>query len=302
MQTSLPDLNAILAAQNEKLLHVEQFAKGATSTVWKVKGTRHTYALKTSNGRVPLADAALDMKLRMDVSQKGGIVARPVSNGTGWMLDRFVEGAHPTRGALPKDACYTLGQTLALLHKVPVTGYGAPRVTRGQIIGTQDTALIGLAVRFTNPLPTIAALNTHPACPAMPELPAVLPPIIAEISAKTTTAQPALCHSDLHERQFLIMEGQLMALLDFGDAVICDPRWDFASLLYFHGPRVLADTLAGYANKAIELRDVHLFSIGIALHHAARSVLPNKSHRLKVATVHLRRTLLYLDQTNTRGV
>jgi len=102
----------------------------------------------------------------------------------------------------------------------------------------------------------------------------------------------ALCHTDLHERQIICRRRRLAALIDFGDATIADPRWDFGSILYFHGPRVLEAALGGYSSDSMLRQkfaaDAGFFSAGIALHHAYRSATPGRAHRLGVAVAHLR--------------
>ena len=208
----------------------------------------------------------------------------------------FMAGEHPDRGDLHRQTCLDLGKTLAVLHRIPVTGFGTPRLAGSTISGAQDNVFEGLATRFANPLP----IDAPPAFEISPELWQKMLPYLMKISEIISTGSGVLCHSDLHDRQIIVVNNHLAALIDFGDATICDYRWDFGSLLYFHGPRVLADTIEGYEPdtllQAKLITAAHLFSVGIAMHIGARSVLPGRGHRLKVATVHLNKTLVYLEQ------
>ncbi|MHA1128170.1 MAG: phosphotransferase family protein [Alphaproteobacteria bacterium] len=174
-----------------------------------------------------------------------------------------------------------------------MTGYGVPKLTGSTVSGNQDTALAGLNTRFADPL-----LVNSPTFEVSPELLRQTVPYLVGVRETISSTNGVICHSDLHERQLIVSNRNLAALIDFGDATICDYRWDFGSLLYFHGLSVLEKVVGAYNpnNQNQLITDAHLFSLGIAMHHAARSVLPEKSHRLKVATVHLQRTLLYLDK------
>lgn len=190
-----------------------------------------------------------------------------------------------------------LGRTLAILHGLPTEAYGVPSIAPpGLFKGSEKSALAGLYTRFENPLPAgRQQLAEHPIGRTDPELARSLESAIHTIQTTIANRKGVLCHSDLHERQLILGEGRLAALIDFGDTTIADPGWDFASLLYFHGPAALADALVGYTEDVSRRReigdDARLLSIGIALHHTARSRLPGKHHRLAVATTYLRNTL-----------
>ena len=290
-----PEIKAILGGDPISITPLE---KGATGDVWQICTQNQCFAFKHLTKRAPTAQLALDVHVRKLLITQGGAVSRPVSHGETWVLDEFVQGVHPERGSVPKAACIRLGETLKLLHKQPVQGFGQPKLSSsGQIVGQHTDPLTGISTRLSNPVPSADQLNQNPACRADTRFSTALPPYLAKLQAKLAENRASLCHSDLHERQFIIKNGALAALIDFGEATIADPRWDFGSLLYFHGPEVLAHTLLGYG-ASISVEDAYLFSLGIALHHANRSILGGKSHRLKVASVHLQKALLYLGKIN----
>lgn len=276
---------------------------GVTSEVYRLETQQNTYLLKCLTGRPPACDPALDSHIRRAMLGKEARVAAPVLQGHGWTLDAYVQGTHPVRGNIPAKACLDLGKTLAALHALPARGYGSPKLgTDGAIHGEEASPNSGLLTRFTNPLPVgLEALSQHPTCRENPALIDVLPPYLTEIRQKMASAPVAICHSDLHERQIILAGDRLAALIDFGEATVADPRWDMASLLYFHGPQALQDTLAGYGGPCNLFRDAHLFSLGVAMHHAARSTIAGKGHRLNTASVHLHDTLLYLAKSGDEG-
>jgi hypothetical protein len=65
--------------------------------------------------------------------------------------------------------------------------------------------------------------------------------------------------------------------------------------LYFHGKDVFSDVFEAYTgNFASSQSSTDIaasFSVAIAMHHASRSRLPGKQHRLENALNHIRQTV-----------
>lgn len=297
---------SLLAQLDDELETVVPLAVGATCKVWRLNGIRRSYALRVMGGRKPNCSIPIEVDLRASLTANGAAIPRPLADssqlpklapGFAWMLDAFAPGEHPPRGQLGEQACRNLGQTLAALHKLPATNFRpVVRLDQGTFAGRESAPVKGLSARFSDPLPPDrTTLASNPAVQADPELCDQLWPLVARLREEAEHSKPAVCHTDLHERQFLVHQRRLSALLDLGDAIIADPRWDFGSLFYFHGHKVLAETLHGYTDDNHEMKnlaaDAQLFSVGIALHHASRSRLPGKGHRLPVAISHIRRIL-----------
>jgi aminoglycoside phosphotransferase (APT) family kinase protein len=139
----------------------------------------------------------------------------------------------------------------------------------------------------------------HPVLNTIPELKDEVLGHLQEVSEQVqnprTLSRSVLCHSDLHERQFICANDTLIALIDFGDATILDRHWDLGSVLYFHGERNFAAILEAYSNNIDEgpscARLAASFSVAIALHHASRSRLPGKEHRLDRAIQWIRQII-----------
>lgn len=289
--------------QRDNLTDVSPLATGADCTAWRLGTSTTRYVLRQFDKRSFGKTAPLDIHIRSRLLHSGALVAAPVMASfdfpeerfeTPWVIDRYMVGTHPERGEIPPTACFTLGQVLARLHALPVTGWGKPKIApNGSFQGRETAALPGLQSRFDNPLPqSEAEWLAHPLTRHAPDLAQSLRTPVADIIARLDQSPGVLCHSDLHERQFIVANGDLEALLDFADCTIADPAWDFESLFYFHGEAVLHETLKGYSNPYENLAaDARLFSIGIALHHANRARLPGKAHRLEVATRHLAKVM-----------
>ena len=163
------------------------------------------------------------------------------------------------------------------------------------VSGEQSIAELGVGQRFENPLPEFRAQgHSHALQSALPELWQEILDQLAEVSRQVSEGEAVLCHSDLHERQLICKDGELAALIDFGEAAILDRHWDMGSALYFHGPQVFAEIHGAYNYWAPGVTTMEMagkFSLAIAMHHASRSRLPGKEHRLSFAARHVRELL-----------
>jgi len=297
----------ILAFIGERPLQVSFLAKGATCDVWMVQSiSRKNYALRIIEAGERVISGALDKFIRQAVLARCGNVAAPLLSsetiekdldGQRWSLDLFVQGEHPERGALPDTVCRQLGETLAILHQLPVRNFGRlSGVVKGEIVGEKLAPFEGIKQRLENPLPETWDVDfVHPILSALPELADEITARLKTVSEAIEERQVVLCHTDLHEKQLLCNENNLTALIDFGGATILDKHWDLGSVYYFHGKENFSKLydaylgLTGVKEKHPEL--VSSFSIAIAMHHASRSRLPGKHHRLKRAIEHIQRVI-----------
>lgn len=296
----------ILAHLDERPRDVKFLAKGATCNVWQVQSFSRAYVLRIIDQTERVLDGDLDKFIRNAVRENGGRAAAPQLNSEGtnqtingqrWCLDEFAEGKHPQRGELSIQICQQLGKTLAALHKVPVSKCGQPfSIENDCIIGSKDKPFEGVRQRFENPLPeTWNDGYLHPVMNAIPELKGEVLACLREVSERVQEYQSVLCHSDLHERQLICANDNLTALIDFGDAAILDRHWDLGSALYFHGELNFSTIFEAYSdiNGSSQNCDrlASFFSVAIAMHHASRSRLPNKGHRLDRAIQWIRQVV-----------
>lgn len=291
----------VLTALGDTAVGIMPLVSGGRCEAWRIDGRKRSYALRIFGAGRKAGAAAAEMSIRSYVARLGGAVSRPIlgaqdlsqaGGGADWVLDSFVEGQHCARGEIGAAEAADLGRTLAILHAVPVDGYGIPFVTPGgAIAGESETPLAGVLSRFDDPLPTGAAVARHPLIMASPAHADSVEALVRNIRTEVAAGAAAVCHTDLHERQFIFRDRRLAALIDFGDATIADPRWDFASIRYFHGASAATAVIDGYTDDPGRRREMNdgaaLFSVAIALHHASRSRLPGKAHRLTIAASYL---------------
>jgi aminoglycoside phosphotransferase (APT) family kinase protein len=250
----------------------EFVGQGVSARVWRVQVRRDTLAL-----RVTRADTDENPRMKADYAVRhalqgtGARVAMPmhvgVWNGLEYGLDYFVEGETPTE--LTRVAAVQLGETLAALHALPHARFGLLENRSDSIVGIASTPETGLLSRLSHPFPLESLLQSVVATVAPEFLPA-LEDLEPELLETLNAAPFAVCHSDLHAGQMIVRDGQLIALLDFGDAVIGAAVWDIASFAYFHGWDKTAWLLEGYGRDV--LRSAQLFSVILCLHHLNRSV------------------------------
>lgn len=295
---------------DETFISVEFLTQGSDKQVWHLKSNQNEYALRILSGRTSIELCAIEFQIRNKLANNHAKVAQPIlissehpeiTNKTDWVLDQYVKGSHPKRAALSPKTCADIGRSLAVLHGLKISGVGKPENIKHSVItACNNDPITALLTRFDNPLPVSGGdWKQHPIHAKRPDIIPRIQPYILEIRSELNKAQPVLCHSDLHERQMMCHDGELKALLDFDDMTIANPRWDFASLYYFHTSNTLDKTLNAYTNDKTMRSVLHngaiLFSLGIALHHASRSRLKGKEHRFMVACNHISKTLEKLE-------
>jgi len=296
----------ILAQLDDRPRDAKFLAKGATCSVWQVVSSNRVYALRIIDQPERVLDGNLDAFIRGAVRGNGGRVSASLLNseGTGqaingqrWCLDEFAKGTHPLRGELSNRICRQLGRTLAAVHQIPTRKYGQPfSIDNGAIIGRKSQPFEGVALRFENPLPeTWSDDYLHPVFSAIPELKDAVLARLQDVSERVQRGRSVLCHSDLHEGQLICVNDTLTALIDFGDATIMDRYWDLGSALYFHGKENFSTIFEAYSEISLAgqncARLAASFSIAIAMHHASRSRLPGKGHRMDRAIRWLRQAI-----------
>ncbi len=306
-KAQLPSLaNSLLDEIGEELRECRHVARGATCDVWKLVSDRHSYALKVFRDADRTPNLALDAFLRREVADRSGLVVVPilsaerlkgVADETIWILEPYIDGIHPPRGELTGATCKRLGETLAALHSIPTRSFGRPSELSSQrIVGSKANAFDGVSQRFENPLPeTWDDSYTHPVLVELADQSDKILDLLGEVSDQVRQSEAVVCHSDLHERQLICSEGNLVALLDFGDAVIADRHWDLGSVRYFHGDGISSAVCRAYLSAGgsgvCSDRLFRAFSVAIAMHHASRSRLPGKTHRWARAVQFIRDTV-----------
>ena len=294
--------SSILLLLGEHIVGFSFLSKGSTSHVWMIRSNLNTYALRVIDADERVISGTIDSFIRNEITNRGGKTARPVlhsempnsvSDKKRWTLDEYVAGSHPEHGNLPLEVCRELGKTLAALHDIPVSQFGRPvKISNSAILGEKLNSLRGVMQRFENPIPeTWETGFVHPVIAMKPNMASNILIQLQYVSDTLKENNHVLCHSDLHSRQLLCTGDKLNALIDFGDAMILDRNWDLGSALYFHGMDNFREIYNSYVGCSQigghDLGVAKSFSVAVAMHHASRSRLPGKGHRLERAVSHI---------------
>ena len=302
-------VEGILSSCDMGSVTLQFLAQGSTSCVWRADTRRGPVVIRLSDpapGKAARFDA--DAGLRARLYRAGEPVAEPLAMGRAsralshegldvlWCVDRFIEGQAAPRGAIPERVCHDLGRVLSCLHALPASRYGLLEDRRDVLQGQEYDAVAGLLTRLQDPWPfTPFALEAHPIAKAAPDLREHLAPLEDRLREVVVRQPGCASHTDLHEGQLLVADGHLVGLLDFGDATIGPPWWDFASFAYFHGWCLAKEVPTGYTldpdSRHEILAKARLFATLIALHHASRSVTLQQPRRMQDALRILRLTL-----------
>jgi aminoglycoside phosphotransferase (APT) family kinase protein len=216
-----------------------------------------------------------------------------------WCVDRWIDGERTAPDTA--DAVWRgLGGLLATLHGLPVDGHGRLTAADGPR-GRRDRVDAGIADRYDDPWPFAGpTLAGHPLAEAAPDLVARLARLEGAIRV-AADRRVAITHGDLNGANIRHAVGRLAGVIDFADATVLAPAWDFASLRHFHGPEAVTRTLAGYGADpptARELgRDALLLAPVIALHHLSRARTLGMPARRDYAVACLRRDLDAIERS-----
>ncbi|GHD41240.1 hypothetical protein GCM10017083_05420 [Thalassobaculum fulvum] len=249
---------ALLAELGLPVRRLDFVAKASTSEVWRADTACGPIAVRIAAPRPGKpADFDAETALRRVLAAAGARVAAPMfdrrarpdlavaDHRPAWVVDRWIDGERAD--AATADAVWhELGVLLAMLHALPVRGHGRLRVEGDGVAGRLDDPGAAAADRFERPWPfDDLPLAGHPLAAAAPDLvPRLqrLEPAIRQAAA----APPAVVHGDLNGANVRHAGGALTGLIDFADATVLTPGWDFALLRHFQGGRIVDRVLAGY--------------------------------------------------------
>lgn len=186
-----------------------------------------------------------------------------------------------------------LSEAIQALHRLDFTGYGLLEDREDLLNGSQSDAEDGFRSRLEQAWPFHpGSVTSRPLIWLDKELREPIQALEEELRA-LANLPVCVCHTDLHLNQWVWRNAELAAFLDFGDASIGPPEWDWASLAYFHG----WDSAARLANQELT-REVALFGLLLAFHRASRAVSLNRPHR-KAEAVQFARSCL--ERLSTPG-
>ncbi len=165
---------------------------------------------------------------------------------------------------------FELGRRVRPLHEVRLAGFG--RLNGGQFQATGEVRGRQRAWRAYSSTPATAAL-------ADPEFTAHLAPdvvstsrrALASLADESERPETVLLHGELCAKHTFVDPdtGRLQGVIDFGDAEVGPPAWEFANIALWEDDLRLDAALAGYDAPATFRRQVIALAIvrGLALAH-----------------------------------
>jgi Ser/Thr protein kinase RdoA (MazF antagonist) len=245
-------------------------AQGATAEVWRLETSGVVYALRLTRADTPeSARMAVDALIRTRALAAGARVAASLETGL-WnerefALDEWMGGEHVAQPS--RAACVQLGETLRHIHALPCTGHGLLENRADALEGSAATPEAGVLTRLARPFP-LSSLEDNALVRLAPQWKGTLCALESELLT-VVRAPGVVCHTDLHAGQLLERDGNLAALLDFGDAAVVPAAWDIASFAYFHSWDATHTLLKGYGQDLSDAAS--RWCIILCLHHANKS-------------------------------
>lgn len=278
-------------------------ARASTCEVWRAGTSGGPVAVRLlapRPGKPGDVDADIALRRRLLAMVPSLPLAHPIADHRGrpdlttaarWAVDRWIDG-EPADSNTGAAVWHDLGRLLAALHAIAIAGHGRLAAGDRHLSGRRGDPVAGIADRFEAPWPFDGRpLADHPAAGAAPELTARLAWLEAAIR-DAAAAPPVIAHTDLNGANVRHTGGRLRGLIDFADATVLAPAWDFASLRYFQGADAVAAALEGYTadrRLATELAVASaLLALVVALHHVSRARTLDLPARRETALARLR--------------
>lgn len=213
-----------------------------------------------------------------------------------WMVTSWVEG-EPTSTPLSDALAREAGEVTAALHAVPSEGYGLLVDTADEIRGSEEQPGAAFTSRWGPDLWPYDGrpLTTHPIVRAAPRLALAAGALREQLLGYAQRSERAVCHTDLNASHFLVRDGRLEGVIDFGDAAIVPPAVDIASFAYFEGWEKTERFLEGYTSNRVlrDIRRAEAYQLGVVL--GLQKV--HKHTELKPDAERLRRAVAFLEET-----
>jgi aminoglycoside phosphotransferase (APT) family kinase protein len=265
-------------------------SQGATSCAWRVDSAEGVFIVRFMPEGVqrPVTYQSEFMILRL-LLERGCPVPRPVVNSIeanpsapglpgAWAVTRLVTGAALKQDPIVRNVALVLGRMLAVVHALPVQGYGRLVETPYSLAGQQTEALAGVLARWCfAPLWPFdgSDLRLHAIARLQPQLLAAIQAHEDTIVGVLHETPAVLTHSDLHGEHLFHNNGTLSGVIDFGAAFIGHPAWEFAVLAYYHGWPAVRAALSGYTdrrNRARSWPSIRVLALVIGLYKLSKAV------------------------------
>lgn len=175
-----------------------------------------------------------------------------------WMVTSWMRGA-PLAAAdeITAEVARDVGELLARLHAIPVTGHGLLADEPGALRGASDDPGAHFTSRWGQALWPFDGrpLAAHPLIGVAPALALQVGTLREQLLAYETQGARAICHTDFSPGHLWVEGGRLTGLIDFGDAAVLPPATDLAVFAATYGWDATEALLEGYASNSV-LRDI----------------------------------------------
>jgi Ser/Thr protein kinase RdoA (MazF antagonist) len=314
------------AATGEDPDELRLVGQGVTTIGWRADTARGSYAVlverppeaRDARARNEPTQYAARQAILEALAERGARSPRPVATARtiesrdpvdgrwDWMVTTWTEG-EPPRDAIADEAARDLGRELALLHGLPVEGFGRLADEADRIRGLAPDREAGILSRWAPEAWPFdgRALLSHPIVGVAPQLVTTIAALRSGLMrfAEEPT-QVAVCHTDLNASHLRVVDGRLSGLIDFGDAAIVPPGFDLASFAYYFGWPALERLLEGYTSNSIlreiRLAEAHQLAVMLALQKVEKH--RGNEERLAQAVAFLEETLPRAVRRDQRGL
>jgi len=265
----------VIAATGESPNALRIVGQGVTAVAWRADADGGSYSVlvalpvETYADQYPEAGPRFEARFAVQtalhardprcpepIATNRGPGIPPSLEGIAWMVSTWAEG-DALEGPMPDAVARDLGEAVAQLHRVPSAGYGMLADTAEAIRGAASDPGEGFTSRWGaeawpyNGLP----LSTHPIVQTAPHLVMPAAALREQLLAYADVPARAVCHTDLSRPNYLVEDGRLSAIIDFGDAAIVPPAVDIASFAFYEVWDATERFLEGYASNSV-LRDI----------------------------------------------
>lgn len=239
---------------------------GTVSVAWEAKSqTRQLIVRAMPSDSTKAMTYAGEFAILQALYDKGLPVPQPIVSSTGhlgvhvdtigfdWAITGKVEGQVAGNKGLSSKIAHQIGQLLAVLHAIPVSGYGQLTVKDTDFAGNRRSPLAGAKQHWHNyPLWGIhehVRLETTVIATMFPGLMPDLNALEKEVRGAASQGDAVICHADLHSEHIFLKEDGLSGVIDFGDVCVLPPAWDFAIAAHYFGWRTITEMLEAYSTS-----------------------------------------------------
>ncbi len=270
---------ALRLAVGEAGAKLRRMPPGRTSSVWAAQSGAGQWVV-----RVPVGDRARPPRYGVEsrIAALLHDLGHPVATWTLVKVGETVCSVAPLlRGSPVKyghpfspELARALGRLLCDLHQLDSGGFGPLIDDASRLQGSSSSVTDGVLARWRHaPIWPFdqSELSAHPVRQVAPHVAADVQRLRGEI-LHAAQGPVGVVHSDLHREHILRDDtGCLAAVLDFGDAFVGSPAWNFALLNWYYGAAEAARVSASYRDSVGVEVPGRLLATAVGLYKLAKT-------------------------------